>query len=273
MSADLLTIDTRQGITTLTMNQPDRLNGWSTPMTDSIRAALADAATDDATRVVILTGVGPYYCAGVNLGGAAKLMHPREMHEYIVSSNSALFGMFIDFPKPILVAVNGPALGASVTSAVLCDGIVASEKASFSTPFAELGAVPEGCSSVTFPRLLGQAVAERMLGDEGWKPTGTEAKSIGLVEWVVPPDELMEKARSIAAGWIETGARRTFRGGFTREELERVNAIESQALATAFMAPKFLKGRFRFYWRKKKWSTALTFLAMWITRPLWSRMM
>ena len=86
------------------------------------------------------------------------------------------------FEKPIVAAVNGPAIGAVVTSATLCDAIVASDKATFSTPFAKLGVPPEGCSSVQFERLMGPDNAARMLFEEGWRPTAAEALEAGLVQ-------------------------------------------------------------------------------------------
>ena len=85
---------------------------------------------------MILTGRGPYYCAGVNLSSTMAPMHPKTLHSTIVEMNRAIFDIFIEFPKPLMVAANGPAIGACVTSATLTDAIVASEKATFSTPFA-----------------------------------------------------------------------------------------------------------------------------------------
>ena len=269
MSTDLILTDTdADGITTLTMNLPARLNGWTVKMLTSLYAALESASEDPAVKVIILTGAGSYYCAGVNLGAAFSVAHPRTLHDFIATENAALFNRFIDLDKPILIAVNGPALGASVTSAVLCDAIIASDKARFSTPFAALGATPEGCSSVTFPRIIGEA-APRMLFDEGWQPTAQEALEIGLVERVVPHDSLLDAAKAMAREWIAAGRGRTFRGGFTRQELKAVNAEESQALASAFLHPRFLSGRFKFFWRKKKRSTALMFFVLWLTSPAW----
>ena len=72
-----------------------------------------------------------------------QMKHPQKLHEFIVKNNAAIFDAFLDFPKPLIVAANGPAIGACVTSATLCDAIIASEKATFSTPFAKLGIVPE----------------------------------------------------------------------------------------------------------------------------------
>lgn len=272
MSTKLVLSNTVDGITTLTMNNPARLNGWTMEMLTALLAALQTAADDDATKVAILTGADPYYCAGVNLGATLKLDHPKKLHAFIVERNQALFDAFIEFPKPILVAANGPAIGACVTSATLCNGIIASQKATFSTPFAALGIPPEGCSSEVFPRLLGDA-ADRMLGEEGYKPTAAQAKEIGLVQWVVPHDQLLDEAHRIAREWIESGETRRYPAGMTREQLLAVNARESVELATAFLSPPFLTGQFKFLWSKKKHPPALMFLALRATHPLWSRLL
>lgn len=272
-SADASAILTnkRDGVTTLTMNTPRRLNGWTQEMIDAIKKRLKSAAQDDETRVLVLTGTDPYYCAGVNLSGMVKLQHPRKIHAMIVDNNVELFDAFLDFPKPLLVAVNGPAIGASVTSATLCDAVIASENATFSTPFAALGIPPEGCSSVQFARLMGQANAERMLKGEGWKPNAREALEAGLIQWVVPHDSLADEAHCIAMKWIDSGKTRTFQGGSEREELKAVNASESVELADAFLSAPFIKAQFKFLWSKNKRLPAITFLVMLITRPIWAR--
>ena len=261
----------REGVTTLMMNTPARLNGWTQQMMDALKEGMSAAAVDDETRVLVLTGADPYFCAGVNLAGAFSLGHPRKMHAMIVENNEALFNLFLDFPKPMLIAVNGPAIGASVTSATLCDGIIASEKATFSTPFAALGVTPEGCSSVHFARLMGEKNAERMLGREGWRPSAEEALDAGLIQWVVPHDQLADEADRIAREWIKEGAQRSFRGGSERDELKAVNTRESIELANAFLGAPFIKAQYKFLSSKKKWGPAAMFLAMLITRPVWSR--
>ena len=270
--SDLIVRESEEGVTTLRMNDPKRLNGWTLQMLEALHAELEAAATDPETQVVILTGTGRYYCAGVNLGGSLKLGHPAALHRYIFERNKALFDRFIRFPKPILVAANGPVLGASVTSATLCDGIIASERATFSTPFAALSVPPEGCSSEVFPKLLGDA-AQRIIGAEGWKPTAAEALEIGLVQWAVPHEELMPQARRIAKGWIEQGRTRTLPAGFSAQELEAINERESKTLARAFLSPPFLMGQFRFLWGKGKRQPALMFLSLAKTHPLWKRLL
>ena len=94
----------------------------------TLRDRFQQHAKDPETKVLILTGADPYYCAGVNLSAAIQPMHPRKLHGLIRTNNQAVFDAFLDFPKPIIVAANGPAIGACVTSASLCDAIVASEK-------------------------------------------------------------------------------------------------------------------------------------------------
>ncbi len=272
MSASLVLRETKNGVTTLVMNNPRKLNGWTVPMMDAVKRELAAARDDIDTKVVILSGVGPYYCAGVNLAGAIKLGHPKKLRRIICDQNEALFGLFINFPKPVIVAVNGPAIGGAVTSATLCDAIIASENATFSTPFAKLGVAREGCSSVYFERLMGRENAERMLGTEGFVPTGREALEMGLVSQVVPHDSLMGTAQSLAEQWVSEGRCRTYRKGITREELVAINASESQRVADSFLASTFIKGQAEFLFKKKKWGPAMMFYSLWCTRPLWSRL-
>jgi enoyl-CoA hydratase/carnithine racemase len=196
-------------------------------------------------------------------------MAPRKLHKLIVEHNESLFDRFLIFPKPILVAINGPAIGASVTSATLCDGVIASNTSTFSTPFAALGITPEGCSSIHFARLMGTSNAQRMLGIEGWTPNAEEALSAGLVQWVAPKEQLQFEAQKIAQSWVNDGHTRTFLGGSELKELQAVNAKESIELANRFLGADFLKGQFKFLWRKNKRISSLVFLLLWLMRPLW----
>lgn len=268
---DLILWDTQEGVTTLTMNNPRKLNGWTMDMLFSLRDAIGRAAKDADTRVLILTGADPYYCAGVQLSALFGPQHPAKIHAMIVEQNESLFEIFLGFPKPILIAANGPAIGASVTSAALCDAIVASEKATFSTPFAKLGVTPEGCSSVMFPKLFGQTNADRMLGPEGWVPTAAEAVEIGLADAVVPHEDLLAEAHKLAQSWIAEGRERTFKAGMTVDELREINARESRELADAFLDTPFLRGQYEFLRKKGKHGPSLVFLGLLLTRPIWAR--
>lgn len=268
--ANHLVTTVRDEVATLCMNTPKKLNGWTMEMMMAIKAAIKAAQDDPSVKVIVLTGEGDYYSAGVNLSSTIQLMHPRKLRDMIQEMNQQLFEIFLLCPKPILVAFNGPAIGASVTSATLGNGIIAADNATFLLPFAALGVPPEGCSSVHLGRLMGEKNARRMLGSEGWKPTASEAHAAGLVQWLVPRDKLHEEAHNIARNWAQNNEPRAFMGGSSREELIEVNKRESAELANAFLAPKFLHGQAKFLWKKRKYGPALMFYALLALRPIWA---
>ncbi|KAJ8602446.1 hypothetical protein CTAYLR_001270 [Chrysophaeum taylorii] len=273
------------GITLLTMNDPKKYNAWTRTMMEALREKFLWAAGDAATKVVILTGTDPYYCAGVDLSSSLELAYPWVLRDKLYEDNRALFGMFLDFPKPMIAAINGPSIGASVTTATLCDAIVASEKATFSTPFARLGLPPEGCSSQHFPKLLGEATAQRMLGPEGWVPTAAQADEVGLVTKCVPHESLVPEAKALAKSWIDEGdiesklllflmsRPRTHTGETNTEMLRGVNDRESRALADAFLSVPFLSAQARYLGKKGKTGPAMFFRTLVVTRPVWSLML
>jgi len=257
------------------MNNPKKLNGWTEPMLLSLFDAFQAAEKDVATKAVIVTGTGDYYCAGVDLSGTIKPMHPSELHNMIYTSNKKVFDTFLTFPKPLLAAVNGPAIGASVTTATLCDHIVAADSATFLTPFARLGVPPEGCSSVHFERLMG-GEGLRMLGPEAFKPTGKEAAEIGLANECVPDADLMARALEVCEGWISDPARlaapRTHRGHTDTARLLEVNDSESKDLADAFLSEKFLAAQADFLGKKGKTVPSAVFKGLVATRGLWKNL-
>ncbi|MCQ1058601.1 enoyl-CoA hydratase/isomerase family protein [Photobacterium sp. ZSDE20] len=269
VSAGHLMTRREQGVLTITMNRPGKLNGWTMAMMNALKEVFEKANGEDSVKAVILTGAGNYYSAGVNLSGTLKLMPPRKLRELIAENNQALFDVFLGCTKPLLIAVNGPAIGASVTSATLANGIIAADNATFSTPFAALGVTPEGCSSVHLPRLIGEESAQRMLGAEGWKPDAQQALAIGLIQDVAPQTELMERADYIVRQWLEEGKQRELLAGSEIDELRKVNADESQQLADAFLKAAFLKHQAQFLWRKKKFMPSMVFWLLWGARPLW----
>ena len=125
-------------------------------------------------------------------------MAPAKLLVKLRDQNESLFARFIDFSKPIAAAVNGPSIGAAVTTQTLMDFIVASDAATFSLPFAKVGVPPEGCSSVTFAEWMGEANAQRMLGTENWIPTATEALAAGFpITELVPGDSSAVVARAV----------------------------------------------------------------------------
>jgi len=256
----------KNGVVTLRFNRPERCNAWSPDVLEAMEEALKETATDESVKAVILTGSGKYYCSGVDFAGSLKAMWPKALLETARKNNQALFDAFLDFPKPLFAAVNGPAIGASVTSATLCDAIIAAPSATFHTPFAALGITPEGCSSVLFEKLLGKEIAKQMLED-GRKLSSIEAKNSGLVAEVVHSDkELQDFAQHFAEEWIRSGKAKRHAGEV--EWLKKVNAEESKYLALSFLRKPFLQNQYEFAAKKGRKGPAAMFWVAKTVAPL-----
>jgi len=269
---NLILLSTTNNVTRMTLNNPKKLNGWDFAMMARMKECFQILRKDDETKVVLLTGSDPYYGAGANLSGYITLKHPKTFHAEARDGNEELFNNFLDFPKPILVAANGPALGATVTASTLCDGILASERATFLTPFVKLKVPAEGCSSVHFERILGKDGADRMLL-KGEKISAKDAKEIGLVIDVVPHEDLLQEAQKIAESWVSCGKKRAIPGNQNVEEYREVNKRESVQVADAFLSYNFLDYQENFLRSKGKSKEARMFWILKVFRPLWSKLL
>jgi enoyl-CoA hydratase/carnithine racemase len=256
-------------------------------MLEEIRGTLALAAENLEIAAVILTGMGKYYCAGVDFAGQLALDFPSSLKKMAEESNYELFDLFISFPKPIFAAVNGPAIGASVTSAVLCDMVIANDAATFHTPFKALGITPEGCSSINFPRLMGTEGTKMML-DEGKKIDADEALRLGLIGEVVQngsadngngsqlseviSSALVQRSLEIAQKWVNEGRPRLCIDHGLVEQLREVNRFESKQLAESFFKPPFLQAQYEFAKKKNKTAPMWVFWFMNKLHPLLSKL-
>ncbi|XP_060259781.1 enoyl-CoA delta isomerase 2 isoform X2 [Ovis aries] len=184
--SDSLVVTSGDGITTIRLNRPTKKNALTTQMYHDIIAAL-QAASKDESPITVLTGSGDYFCSGNDLTNFTSL--PAGGPEEMARSSAVLLrdfvNCFIDFPKPLVAVVNGPAVGISVTILGLFDVVYATDRATFHTPFSHLGQSPEGCSSYTFPKIMGSSKAAEMLLF-GKKLTAQEACAQGLVTEVFP---------------------------------------------------------------------------------------
>lgn len=265
------------GVMVLRLANPKKLNAWSVPMLKQVRENFDQAAKDDEVKALVVTGTGKYYCAGVDLAALLKPMAPKALVSKLKTLNQGLFDQWIDFPKPVFSAMNGPCIGAAATTATLADGIICNEKASMVTPFASLGLVPEGCSSYLFPKLLGDDLAHKML-EQGYKLGAQEALERGLVAKLVEtnyPDDsteedtaLLAKAEEHAREFLDSNTGRSW----SPEELEtlkRVNAEESIALANALVSEKFFRAMEANAERRNNTAGKTIFQALRLTRPVW----
>jgi len=268
--APLIEKTLNDGVLTLRFSNEKKLNAWTMPLLKQAFAAMQEASTSAEVEGVVITGTGKYYSAGVDLSSMIQPMAPSKLVRQIRDQNQQCFGIWLDFPKPVVAAVNGPAIGAAVTSTILMDAVIASESATFSLPFAKLGVPPEGCSSVTFPERMGAQQAERMLGPENWIPTASEALQAGLIDEVVAGDAsaLEERAVAVVRERIAQGGGRRFDQA-EYQRLSRVNAEESAQLANAFVDAKFLGAMYDFNVKRKKSQLATFFWLAKTSLPLW----
>ena len=199
MTYQTLLTDVTDSILTVTLNRPDRLNAFTETMLDEWLALCDAIDADDGVRAVIVTGAGRGFCAGADLEGGpgtfdATLAQPREIAR---DGGGRLTLRLFELTKPVIAAVNGPAVGVGVTMTLPMDVRLASESARFGFVFARRGLVPEACSSWFLPRVVGIGRAME------WVATGRvfgaeEALAGGLVSRVLPPDELLPAARALA---------------------------------------------------------------------------
>ncbi|XP_067433880.1 enoyl-CoA delta isomerase 2, mitochondrial isoform X1 [Thunnus thynnus] len=181
-----LLVTTEDDITTIKLNRPAKKNAITTEMYNEIIAALEQAAKDDSV-ITVFTGAGDFYCSGNDLTNFTKI--PEGGVQQMANQGGELLRKYIkayiDFPKPLVAVVNGPAVGVSVTVLGLFDLVYATERASFHTPFSQLGQSAEGCSSYTFPKIMGTVKASEMLLFNK-KLTAVQACELGLVTEVFP---------------------------------------------------------------------------------------
>ena len=185
-------------VRTIVMHRPERLNAFDGRLVVALADALAAAAADPAVSVVVVTGSGRAFSTGADLKALAE---PREQVAN-PSGFDRLLDALADFPKPLLMAVNGFAVGFGMTMLAFADVVFMSTEARLRCPFTELGAPTEAGSSYLFPQLLGRQQAAWILLSSEWI-TAAEAHAIGLAWKICEPDELLDvtydHARRLAA--------------------------------------------------------------------------
>jgi 2-(1,2-epoxy-1,2-dihydrophenyl)acetyl-CoA isomerase len=207
---DYSTIDfeKKERIGILSLNRPEVLNALSPRMREELVHCLDHVAGDEDLRVLILTGKGRGFCAGADLNmfkDAYEAFRSGDEHQGF--GDIDLPKAFIDFPKPLIAAINGPAVGFGLTVTLTCDIRIASEKAKFGCAFVRVGVTPEFGSSYFLPRLLGYGKAAE-LAFTARTIDAQEAAQIGLVNRVVGHADLLSECEGMARSISEmpTGA-------------------------------------------------------------------
>ena len=201
MDFEQIIADVSDGVMTITLNRPERLNAWTARMADELIEAFDRADADDDVRAVIMTGAGRAYCAGADLEKGGETFDARArgvsgggLHR----DNGGQFTLrMFNSTKPVIGAINGAAVGVGATMTLPMDVRLASENARFGFVFVRRGIVPEAASSWFLPRVVGISRAME------WAATGRvfdaqEALEGRLVRSVHPPDQLLPAARELA---------------------------------------------------------------------------
>lgn len=185
-----------EGVLTITLNRPDVLNAFNRKMTDEMQDALKKAERDSAVRCVVFTGAGRAFSAGEDLKSRTAEGN-SDFGSTLRQRYNPIILKMRNMDKPVLGAINGVAAGAGCSLALACDMRIASEKARFIEVFVRVGLVPDSGSSFFLPRLVGTGKAFEMafLGDE---VGAEEALRLGLVNHVVPQDEMETATRELA---------------------------------------------------------------------------
>jgi 2-(1,2-epoxy-1,2-dihydrophenyl)acetyl-CoA isomerase len=243
---ETVTLERRDGELRITLNRPDALNAWNKQLGADLLAAVREAAADDGVRAVVITGAGRAFSSGADL--RAGFDPTPEGHPDVETVLHEVYHPIIaglrELPKPVVAAVNGPAVGIGCSLALCADLIVAAESAYFLLAFVNIGLVPDGGSSLLLPERVGLARATEMamLGE---RIGARQALEWGLINRVTADDELAatvdELAAKLAGGPTAAyaGIKRQFNAWlFTRmaEQLDLEASIQQQSAASGDFA-------------------------------------
>ena len=187
-------LEVAEGVATITLNRPDVLNALNAQMRSELAAAFKSYVRDESVRAVVLTGEGRGFSSGADLRGGSG---ERQFRAILEREYNPLILAIRELPKPVIAAVNGVAAGAGVSLALACDLVYAAEEARFIQAFVKIGLVPDTGSTRVLVRALGRHRAAQLIFT-GDPMTAAEALAGGLVNAVLPAEELMPAVREAA---------------------------------------------------------------------------
>jgi enoyl-CoA hydratase len=198
MAYETLVFDKEDAVGTITLNRPERLNAINFQLVRDLDDLLTEIEEDDEVRTVILTGAGRGFCAGADI----KEMSDPGAKQLPIGKRYTFFNKLEDIEKPVIAAINGPCNGGGLELALCCDFRIASEAANFGLGEVKLGIIPAGGGTARLPRLIGPGRAKEFLYF-GNRIDAREANRIGLVNRVVPHEDLVAEARRWASELAE----------------------------------------------------------------------
>jgi 2-(1,2-epoxy-1,2-dihydrophenyl)acetyl-CoA isomerase len=201
MSYETIELTIEDSVANVTLNRPERLNAWNQQFGEELRDALLKDAADPSVRAVLITGAGRGFSSGADLKDmleqAMSGAPVPDVGELLRERYHPIITGIRELPKPVVAAVNGPAVGIGCSLALACDLIWAAESAVFGLAFVNIGLVPDGGSTFLVPAAVGKARALEM-ALLGQPVSAEQALEWGLINRVVPDGKLMEEAGSLA---------------------------------------------------------------------------
>jgi len=198
MAGENITTDIEEGIAIITLNRSENLNILDEALKRDLIDTIRGVDSNDDVRVLIVTGSGKVFCAGGDINAFKKRYADSAEKGGAIPYYANILGeLLVDVSKPIIAAINGPAIGGGLSIALGCDIRIASENAIFNAGFVRVGLVPELGSSFNLPRIVGLGKALELVMTAR-DISSHEAERIGLVDRVVPPDELYKVTIEIA---------------------------------------------------------------------------
>ncbi|KAH9412962.1 Enoyl-CoA delta isomerase 2, mitochondrial [Dermatophagoides pteronyssinus] len=241
-----LQLEQRDQVYWIRLNRTKQYNAISLELYDRIAKTLQQIAKNDQVKLVVLTGNGPYFSSGNDLKNFSRTdMERTELMKYMVKSCQEFVGTVIDFPKPLIAAVNGPSFGIMFTILGLFDCLIASDRSYFISPFSSLAISPEGCSTYTFPRIFGPSLASELLYFNH-QLNVNDAYRLGFVSRIIPTDQWdnhLEQWIYGEQGLVKTcyansmiNAKSLVRNNQIRNELHQANKRECELLLQHFLS-------------------------------------
>lgn len=248
MPEDAVLVRREDGIATLVLNRPEKLNAIDEDVREGLMSALDSVERDREIRVAVITGAGRGFCAGGDVEKMVELktgFHSATFRGYLEAGH-ALVRKLRTMPKPVVASVNGPAAGAGMSLALACDLRIASDQATFSQAFLRLGLHPDWGATFTLPRLVGMGRALEIFW-LGEPVTAEEAKRAGVVNFLVPHESLAGQtaqlaARLAAAAPLPIALMKQAFYERIHTELERVMDHELEAQMKCFASEDFSEG-------------------------------
>lgn len=254
MTYDHIILETDGPIATITLNRPKALNALNTEVLNELFQAAEAVASDDAIRVLILTGAGEKaFAAGADITELAELNALQG--KFFVANGHQTMARLQQLPIPVIAAVNGFALGGGLELALSCDFIYASDNAKFGLPEITLGLIPGFGGTQRLARIVGKNMAKEMIFT-GKMITAAEALDLGIVNQVVPADQLMETVRKTAGAIAAKGrvslcmAKQTVNKGMD-VDLATACQMEIDAFGLCLASPDAKEGTHAFLEKRK----------------------